>query len=319
MSTLIGLGPVNREFLNEFLSKRQDVPLTEAEFEEAKGYDFTKVTAKLDGLRPAVERAIEADRAEATSFWTELGEVVQKGVLYLPGYLIFRQRTEALVNETLDELGVVEALVHEDLAEYAPVPHRLDNDADQWLENSRRAEATAKECANQSDIPGWVGDSKVEYDKAVAVQEKAMTELSGIMQSAAQGCSTGALLNRAVFLVVSTAITYATESIRGAHGRGAERFGRTATALTELQYLAEKIRTAITGDVTQGSARNLSTELRRTLRMPNLLTPGSWPTGNDAAGIDPADTAGGVTSDGRDANSRVRVGLKDHHEGVDRG
>lgn len=322
MATFGKLLRPHREFLDHLAANMGERPLTPAQVEEAQGYDFGKVTAPLDRLRAALEKAIEADKAEATSFWTEFSESVQKGLLYIPAYLQFRDEANALIAKAWAALMAVEGLVWRDLGQYATVPDQLDADARQWTLNSFRAREVEKACANQADVPGWAGDAKNEYVLAAIVQKNAMFELAGVMKSSAQGCSAGALLNRAIFLVVSEAITGAVMKIEGAQGRGTnrskDRFGRTATALSELEYLAEKIGKAVRGDVAEGSARNLAAELDNTVQMPNLLAPGTWPTGTQGAGVEPVDTASGVTSDGSDANTRVVPGRRNHHEGIDR-
>lgn len=276
--------------------------LSAAEVEAAAQYDYSKVRQELERLDAAVVKAKGDDDAEASTFWAGLLEVVPPGP-------IRHKAGEALSNDATAakaEADAARAEVHLTCARigiHAGVPEQLMKDRATWLKNEKTTAKKIDECENQKNVDGWNDDGKVQYDLAVDVQVKALEELKGIMASAAQSCRAGALLNRAVFFVVAKAVRKATGVIGNAGGFSmTPHYRRTRAATQALRTLEEEIGVAVGGEVAAGSANALSGELRNTLTMPNLLEVGAWPTGTDKAGLDPAPTQQGVTSDGRDAN-----------------
>lgn len=262
------------------------------------------VEPKLDRLDAAVKSAIAQDYAQAASFWTELGRVMKHPFTFLSERKRFYDEADARANEARDALTEVKLLCATKVGIHAEVPAKLRSDARQWLSRRGRVDDMAQRAVRLRDVSGWTGSAHDGYVAAATVQINALQELSGVMESTAQGCEAGAMLNRAIFFVVGKATDRAANRVESAPSGGGDAgyFLRTVTARNECNALKAEIQQAINGTVAAGSANNLASQISNTIAMPNLLTPGSWPTGTSAVNTPPANTSDGVTADGNDGD-----------------
>lgn len=272
-------------------------------------FEYSTLAADLTDLRSAVEQAITDDQKSANSFWTDLSRVLSHGLNFVAEKRRFDDQAHALVAKVNAALTNVESVCRHKLEPKAEAPKNLENDAKLWLAESVEVDAKRRSCERLQVVEGWTGEASERYGSAVLVQVSALTELSGVLTSTAQSCQTGANLNRAIFAAADKAIKRSTGIIRRTRvGGGSAHYVRCAQTLPELDQLLTQIHSAINGEVTAGSERELSHEMIRTLSMPNVLTPGRWPTGTGAHGVPPAATDRGVTNDGSDADINVDRG-----------
>lgn len=277
-------------------------------------YGFAAMRGEVRTLRSKLEDAIAADRREASTYLLDLN---LGAASTWPSD--FTSRANALVDSANTAMAGVESLCDGELRKNAPVPRRLEEDAEAWRSRSGAVRDKVLECAKQRNIPDWSGDAKDAYVTAVLVQEAALEELQGVMDSTAQGCDAGAVLNRAIFYAVGQAVIGATSAVRtGSGGFGSSYYLRTAHAIPVLEALVGQIERACSGEVVDGSASLLASEMRATVSMPKVLSEGRWPTGTSAAGIEPAATDKGVISDGSDADVDVEAQINQCLAGVNR-
>lgn len=276
-------------------------------------YTFEMMREKVGFLRLALQRAISADKAEAAAFWTDVKRVGKYGVLFAGREeKRFNAEGAVLVARANDAMMRIEAKCDGKLRDNAPIPQRLLDDARQWERRAARVREMIGQCQGQRDILDWTGEAKNRYVETVMVQESALQELRGVMESTAKSCKAGAVLNQAIFMAVGNAAYEARERVEESLSAGwSSYFLRTANAIPVLEALEEQVDRAVSGEVADGSAINLSGEAESTVSaLPNLLVEGQWPTGTAAAGVSPADTAGGVTSDGSDADTDVEANIR---------
>ena len=286
---------------------------------EVDAYDFARMVGEWEGLRDAVRQAMADDGEEATTFWSELGKRITDLFQYNKRLNEFRERARKLLGNTEAALNRIHDQVWTDLGQHASAPEKLRNDAEAWMADRSKVTELIAECKKLGEeAPNWNDDARAGYDDSVAVQVTAMTELAGVLASAAKSCNAGARLNNAIFSVVGRSMTSAHKLIGKDGGGGGDRYERTARALNELEMLESLIKKATSGAVTDGSVRLLSGDLRKTMDMPNLLVPDKWPSGRAGAGVAAADTASGVDTDGRLVNRHVQGDRGATHDGIHR-
>lgn len=279
------------------------VRMDAAEQNMAKEYEYADVRADLLRLLAEVQRAQSLDVVDAANHWRRLELVVGPSPLLTAQRALFNTMGASL-RQLSDQLAeTVNQRCEADFGKHADVPARLMAEGRQWQRDQGELRTALGVVSALRKTPGWEGEAEQGYVATVQVQAVALKELCGIMESASQGCQTGATLNRAIFYVVAKSIRKATSTINGAGG-GGPFHRRTQTTLWELNALLGKFASARNGSVAAGSANNLASQMVRTVSMPNLLQPGSWPSGMSAAGVLPARTDQGVTADGSDANLR---------------
>lgn len=272
----------------------------------AATYTYAQVEADLAELGDAVNVALAKDDAEAQAFWTKLSAVMPLTVLQIAAKALFQAQSAQAKAAVMADLSVLRVTCASLIGIHANVPDQLDEDVKTWTLNRTAVKKRIPRCKDLKSVSGWGGKDKINYDLAVDVQVEALQELEGIMASTAQGCQAGALLNRAVFFVVGKAARQATRTIGNAPGStGVSFYRRTGAAQNALGVLGAEIQAAQSGDVAAGSANVLSSEIRKTITLPNLLQVGSWPSGTDKAGTTSADTEQGVTSKGDDADLAI--------------
>ncbi|TRY18074.1 hypothetical protein FOJ82_08430 [Tessaracoccus rhinocerotis] len=292
--------------------------LGQAEQAAAGNYEYSQAREEISSLRAAVNAAIQQDEAEASSFWTELSRLGRHTFNYFSERQRFNQQAAQAKASALAALAQVENFCNSNVAPHANVPARLTSDAAEWTMRSRQVRAMYNRAKRLTNVEGWSGEAREQYSAAAAVQANALSELEGVMVSTAAGAGAGATLNRAIFYVVGKAVRVATSRIKSAPGsNGDQYYLRTATATNECRSLLFELAGAVSGKVAAGSANALSSELAKTITLPNLLEVGSWPTGTSAAGRAPANTGDTVDPDGGSTNLNTGGGSGGGTPGVD--
>lgn len=273
-------------------------------------YTFEMMREKVTFLSLALERAIAADKAEAESFWTGVKRIGEHGLLFAGAEKErFTAEGEALIAQANFQMWRIELRSDGRLHTNAPIPRQLLDDAQTWRDRALDVDVKIDQCLAQRNVPEWTGLAKNGYVEAVIVQESALRELKGVMESTAQSCYTGAVLNQAIFEAVAMAVIDARNRVEEFNSPGGSSYYlRTANAIPVLEALADQVDRATSGEVADGSTNILTVEVDSTVGvLPNLLVEGHWPTGTAAVAVSPADTAAGVSSDGSDANTDVEA------------
>lgn len=274
------------ELINRLMRQAAD-----AQQAAAKQTEYSEVEAALVELTRAVEAARARDDAEAWDSWTEWARIWKHRVRFLAERDRFFEEAEAL-KETADScLSNVRAVTSSEVGVHAGVPDGLIKDADNWRKQGLKVHALALRTRELEAPDGWIGTARENYAAAIEVQRNALSELEGIMESTANGCKQGAVLNRAVFFVVKQAILAAANRINGVEGGGGSVFYlRTARACEVCTQLAADIQDAADGGVVGGTASQLSSDIVGAVAAPNLLQEGGWPRGISGVGTAPAKT-----------------------------
>ncbi len=271
-------------------------------------YDYAEMHGHVEALGGALDAAIVQDRSEAQSFFTDLRRLAKHGTDYGAEAERFDRQANRLVALANVAMTSIMSKCNGKLLGNAPVPGRLEADAEKWKLRAYDAQLGEAECAKLIGLPGWTGKAQRRYDLAIGVQKEALHELMGVLKSTAQSCLAGATLNRAIFCAVGNGAVQARGRIADRQKYGASNdmyYVRTANAIPILEAFDGLVDRAISGEVATGSADVLSGEHQSTVSMPNLLSEGQWPTGTSAAGIRAAATESGVISDGEDAKTRL--------------
>ncbi|RMB61412.1 hypothetical protein [Tessaracoccus antarcticus] len=276
-------------------------------------YDHARMRGKVTELEGAVKAAIDADQAEADSFFTDLSRFFKHGFGYQAAADDFQNKANALMDQAKAAMSSICSKADGKLSENAGVPDALEADSLKWSASAATVAGRKATCSSLASVPGWVGEDQERYALAVGVQAEALEELRGILSSTAQSCTAGATLNRAIFCAVGNGAIQATGRITGNQGYGSSDgvyYVRTANAIPVLEAFDDLVKRAISGDVASGSAGVLSKEQQHTMVMPNLLVEGGWPTGTSATGVVAAATGNGVLSDGEDAQTTLDAFLR---------
>lgn len=253
---------------------------------KVRGSDFSS-------LRAAVEHAIAQDEKEATSFWIELGEVLEHGLGYWGKKQAFDNEVASLTTLVHARLTAIENLLAKVDAKAGHVPAELDASAKAWAE----AESTLTQTRSGVDavraIPGWAGRAANAYQDVNVVQSSATGELGGITSSVSAALSAIAVFNRALFEDMGQAVRAAASAVRSAPGgAGSVYYLRTSKAAHILGSLEANLNRSAAGQPVAAAASELSSQIDSTLHAPALLAPGGWPTGGSQAAVAPGDTAG---------------------------
>lgn len=267
-------------------------------------YNYWKMRSKVRAVRTALDNAVRADRMEAA---LHLADFAMEPFDFTGA---FQKQADALVARAEKAMARTETTCDGKLLDNASVPGDLEADAEAWRKRAGEVKAKAMECIQQRDIPDWSGAAKEKYVAAVMVQEVALKELDGVMESTANGCYAGAQLNRAIFMAVGEAATEALRAFEfpfGGGGGGNYYYTRTARVTPTLEALVDQVKRAVSGEVADGAAETLIQEMRDTVAMAIVLGPDEWPTGTSALGVEAAATDTGVTSDGSDAKTDVEA------------
>lgn len=259
---------------------------------------FYELKRASDSIRPKVAAAIERDRGEAESFWANLRAAVTHGWNYGQERARFDGTVADLVRRAENATGQIEQRVAGRFEEFKLHPGKLDGDARAWRKRAAEAERLVRQLAGMSPVDGWTGDAADQYAEAVTVQVSAVNELSGVMHGAATGAEQGANLHRWLFALARNAVDEAvTMGDVDRPASGGMYYLRTAwwgDVLTGVPDVLDQIANL---DNVEEAIEYLSSQLDQSLSIANLLGPGTWPTGTDAAGTPPADTGSAVTGD----------------------
>lgn len=251
--------------------------------------EFADVTAALDDLRRAVDDVVAADRAQ-------VGQVlgVLRGQFPSVHAMVMQQVTDladGIVSGIGERLDAVRQLVDERLRPHAEVPAKLETERDLGRDRAERLSGIASRISELTDDEAWTGEAADGYRRAVVVQGKALSELSGIEQSSANALDRSALLNRASFFYASEAISFTASRIRGLHtGDATQLLLRTRTIDGHLRVLVGKLGHELDAVAAGEPATSLAADLERLLGMPRVLGATDWPTGAAAADVPPAPT-----------------------------
>lgn len=288
-----------------------------AERAAASSYEYREARAEVRDLRAAVEAAIRQDDSEASGFWVELSRLGRHTVNFFSERQRFNEQAARTKAAAMTALELVEQFFENNVAKHAGVPAALEADAERWNANANKVRGLQNSAVRLLGVEGWDGDARVEYSTAVKVQVNALSELRGVMRSAGTGADMGAALNRAIFYVMGKKVRLTTNRIRSAPGSSGDQYYlRTAKAANECDALLIELLGALLGDVAEGSANTLRSELTRTVSLPNLLQEGAWPTGTGAANTSPADTGDGVSQE-VDVDLGSSAGSSGGRSGVD--
>lgn len=259
---------------------------------------FYELKRASDSIRPKVTAAIERDRDEAESFWANLRAAVTHGWNYGDERARFDQTVGELVRRAETATGQIEQRVAGKFEQFKLHPGKLDGDARGWRKRAAEAERLVRQLAGMSPVDGWSGDAADQYAEAVSVQVSAVNELAGVMHGAATGAEQGANLHRWLFALARSAVDEAvTMGDVDRPASGGMYYLRTAwwgDVLTGVPDVLDQIANL---DNVEEAIEYLSSQLDQSLSIANLLGPGAWPTGTDAAGIPPADTGSAVRGD----------------------
>lgn len=259
---------------------------------------YYAASVALRRIDSAVERAISKDAEEAERWWgAELADWA------------FNNQQRQQFNTQVDNLiarargAVTDSRVELDarFKPHAPKPRQLKEDAEDWRERVDQANDVIRDLRTMSPIEGWTGGSAADYESTVQVQVAAMTELRGVMESVANGAERGAVLNEALFAIARNAIKEAHE-LADVDLPGGDGFfyRRTARWGDYVEQLPGVLRSIAALDNVQDALEVLRGQLGESLTMAELLETGSWPSGHEAAGTAPADTASAVSGDPTD-------------------
>lgn len=264
-----------------------------------QGYDYSQLEQRVSELRSAVQQAMQRDDNEASGFWFELGRLARHGFNYGAEKSRFYAQANQLKASAMAELVKVESGCATIIGVHAGVPAELMAAREDWNKRAREVSAMrARARSLQSGLAGWQGPSRTNYEIAAGVQVAALEELEGVMMSTGESCAAGALVNKALFFHFGQAVSQAASRIRSAPGASGDQYYlRTATAKAECLALVSQLPKYRNGGPAAGSVSTLAKQCVSTITMPNLLQAGQWPTGTQGAGVNPADTAGGVPPD----------------------
>lgn len=252
----------------------------------------------LATLRNALEAAISKDAEEAERWW---GAEAWDWVMKNQQRQAFNNQVDHLVERARNAVSDSEAALKAAFEPHENVPSKLTADASDWRRRARRAGDLAGSLRAMSPIEGWTGRAADRYGQAVEVQVAAVSELEGVMWSAANGAERGAILNRALFAIARNAIREAHEradmDLPGGDGYFYRRTARWGDYLEQLPGVLREIAGL---DNVQDAMEVLRSQLGDSIAMAQLLESGSWPAGVDAAGTEPADTGSAVSGNPRD-------------------
>ncbi len=263
--------------------------------------EYHEVKAASDRIQSRLAAAIAKDRAEADAFWANLRALADHLWNYGAERARFDQDVAARIERAQDAANLIETRIRELFFPFRQHPALLEQDAADWEHRSREAQRLMTDLTKMHPVDGWTGPAADTYGEAVKVQRSAVGELAGVMNGAATGAEQGALLHRALFALAREACVKAlTEADVDLPGHGNMYYLRTtwwgdvlALVPDVLQQIAELVNVKEAVD-------HLSSQLDQSVTMANLLDPGAWPTGVDAADIPPADTGSAVTGDSED-------------------
>ncbi|GAA4888504.1 hypothetical protein GCM10025789_00930 [Tessaracoccus lubricantis] len=258
---------------------------------DAKGVSADRLQGAVDSLEAAAEWAIAADERDSTSWWDEFLQVVEHGFDYLRDKREFEARCAELVASLRRAVREVRENMRAVRESAGHVPDELEANAAQWLEEAGRVEAVRNRISGLRQISGWVSTASHSYTARSIVQDGATQELGGMASSMAKAISHIALFNRALFLVMYREIQATTQAIRRLQpGAKGYHYRRVANALQLLDDLRRNLRNAQVGRPVRDSSAELGGQVAQCLSSPQLLQPGTWPSGGAQASVPPAPT-----------------------------
>lgn len=272
--------------------------------------DFNPAELRTSGksLVQAVKDGIAADDADAQTWQNELRRLFERGFDVFKVRNDFNAKADALKAGALNAAQAVEKMCNNLAEKITPIIGGLSGDHTDWLGRSMQVRDVMSRAEGLQSIEGWTGEAADKYAVAVKVQCAALSELEGIMQSVAQGCHAGMLLNQGILFALNEAVLDTIVTIGDAPtNEGDMYYLRTATSWQLCFTLVKELANASSGQSAAGAINALANECLATIGLPRVLGEHQWPTGTSGAGIIPADTSSGVTHDG-DAGVDTNVG-----------
>lgn len=270
-------------------------------------YSYPDLASSISSMRSALEGAIAKDRAEAESFWAHLASVIKNGFDYFKKKREFDAQVAGLIERARGAVSDAEAVVNGPFQEKQNAARDLEGYRTTWLEESRKALLQKGKLSELSNVEGWEGLSATNYVTAVEIQVQAMSELSGIMQSAARGADQAALFNKVLMSAAVTAVRdYQAKADVDRPGGNGIYYLRTANWGDYITLLPSVLTQIAWAEPVAGPVGQLGVKLDQTLHSTALLEEGSWPGGTSAAGV-PAANTGNVVPSPDDVSAPVQV------------
>lgn len=260
---------------------------------------YSTVKASLESLKAAIKQAGVDDDQDAQGFHVELDRLRSHGLDVLSERTRFTAQANAIKAKAAMWGVITEIFCAAYVGKYEDVPRQLEAERDAWNKRALAVQRISTQAKSVRYIEGWEGSAADNYSVAVGVQIAGLEELKGVMTSTSQGADAAALIHGGLFGAVNDLIQTAIGTIQSSPGtNGSQYYLRTATACQVCDDLVKQFQRVADGSLAAGAMAELSNECSRTLDMPLLLSASQWPTGTSAAGVIPADTGSGVTSDG---------------------
>lgn len=272
---------------------------------EAEGVGAHRLGPAADALKAAVDAAVEADRKDSVNWWDEFLSFVEHGLFgYQQDRREFEAKGEKIIRDLQREVEAVREQMTVVRTEVGHVPGDLEADARRWRTKAEQVSQVRSRITALRQIPGWISGASSSYTARSIVQDGATEELRGLATSMANAISQLALFNRALFLVMEREIKATTQAVQSLQpGAKGYHYRRVANALDLLRALRTNLQDAQFGRPVRDSADALAGKVTECLSAPQLLEPGTWPTGGGQASVPPAPTDS--VPDPDEAESRV--------------
>lgn len=267
--------------------------------------DYPRLLSAATDASTALQAAIEADKQEASNFWVDLKSRLRDLWNYDSEKSRFEAEAASLIARAERAVSDCRVLVESLFKPHEGKTDRLLEDRTYWAERSTQTMALANQVATLAHVEGWRGPAQQDYANAVLVQTRALQELSGVMQGAANGAENAAVLNGCVFGMAFEAINEGVSKAQDGERAGSNGYYylRTAWWGDVFTALPDVLRQISQLASVEAAVDELKTELNTSLVMGNLLKGENWPSGLEAAGVEPADLRDIVTKTPPDAGS----------------
>lgn len=255
--------------------------------------EFADVTAALEELDATVTKVLAEDQSQIVQ---ALGEL--RGMFPTVYTLVVEQlqtAAEAIAEGVQLRLQAVRELIDERVAPHAEVPAKLEAERDRERKQGEKVLEIAKQVRELVEVEEWTGDAAEGYRRAALVQASALEELAGVEDSSSNALEHTALMNRAAFFYTAEAVSFSASRIDALPpGNTSQLFRRSRDVESHLVVLRDKLSRELDAIADGETAKELATELGSLLTMPSVLLPTGWPTGGDAADLDPAPTRNAI-------------------------
>lgn len=254
---------------------------------------YSEVSGALEQLREATYRAFDADVRDAERAVGELRQ--QHPTMQTTTTQYLADAREEMRAHLDGALAGVTALAEERLRPHAGVPEQLERERDTVREHAAVVEGLLPSLGELVAAEGWQGEAAESYRSAAKVQVSALKEYAGLSHASSNALERAALLNRAASFLAAEEIRFAASGISSHRALGDHLlYSRSQAAIGELRAMRAKVEAALDDAETGPEAQALVNDLEGALDAPALLVDATWPTGGDASGTEPADTAAAI-------------------------